>query len=297
MRSRDLLARPRTELPSVRVGVPGLRHFGRYNYSRARAGLAPHAHRGAIEICYLVRGHQTYHAGGRDYRLRGGDVFVTFPDELHSTGGAPEEKGVLYWMLLRPEVVPASFLGLAGASARALTAALRRLPSRHFRGTPGMQRLLDGILLVCHQRPSPLRATIIGNRVTTFLLQVVAAARARAGRPAVSPLAPVLRFIAAHLEEALDVPTLAREAGLSVSRFKARFKEDLGVPPREYVLRAKVEVARQRLRSRDRSVADVAYELGFSSSQYFATVFKRFTGMRPSADRRLVRATSRAAPA
>jgi AraC-like DNA-binding protein len=43
-----------------------------------------------------------------------------------------------------------------------------------------------------------------------------------------------------------------------------------------------VERARELLAAGGRSVTDVAYALGFSSSQYFATVFKRYTHTRPS---------------
>ena len=77
------------------------------------------------------------------------------------------------------------------------------------------------------------------------------------------------------------MPHLARLVRLSPSRFKVRFLEEVGLPPREYVLRHKLGLAEQRLR-RGESVTSVAHELGFSSSQYFATVFRRFAGHAPS---------------
>lgn len=281
-RTHELFAQPRMELPRGGVGIAGLSNFGRYNYTRARAGLAPHAHPGAIEICYLVKGRQTYHVGGRDYRLRGGDVFVTFPGESHSTGGAPEEKGVLYWLILRlPRRAASGFLGLAPGAAQPLAGALRQLPARHFRGTPAMQSLLDEILVAGHQPRSPLRATRIANRLTTFLLLVAARADARATMPADRGLAPVLEHIAANLETPPTVPELARLAGLSVSRFQMRFRQETGVPPREYVQRARIDEARCRLQVAGARVTDVAFALGFASSQYFATVYRRFTGESP----------------
>ena len=48
----------------------------------------------------------------------------------------------------------------------------------------------------------------------------------------------------AHLTPA-DVPALAAQAGLSEARFKVRFKEEVGIPPGEYVLRARVDEARK----------------------------------------------------
>jgi AraC family transcriptional regulator, L-rhamnose operon regulatory protein RhaS len=46
-------------------------------------------------------------------------------------------------------------------------------------------------------------------------------------------------------------------------------------------------VAKQNLRSSQSSIIDIALELGFSSSQYFATVFKKIVGISPKDYRRL----------
>ena len=91
----------------------------------------------------------------------------------------------------------------------------------------------------------------------------------------------VLRHIEGHLEEPLALPGLAERAGLSLPRFKSRFKQEVGIPPADYVLRCKIEAAKQRLAGSTVSVTDVAFELGFSSSQYFATVFRRYTRQTP----------------
>ena len=74
---------------------------------------------------------------------------------------------------------------------------------------------------------------------------------------------------------------MAEVAGLSVSHFKARFRRETGLPPREFILREKIRLAREALGKGHGTVTDIAFELGFSSSQYFATVFKRYTGQSP----------------
>jgi len=59
-----------------------------------------HNHGNMIEICLLESGRQNYIVEGQEYSLTGGDVFLTHPHEKHSTGLFPEEKGMLYWMLI-----------------------------------------------------------------------------------------------------------------------------------------------------------------------------------------------------
>jgi len=280
------LQRKKRQTIHLPISAPG--HdpmLGHYNYTRAQSGLPEHAHRGVLEICFLARGRQTYSVAGRDYRLRGGDIFLTFPNEVHGTGGAPEEKGELYWLMLPIPPRREGLLRLPTAQSRALSRDLLALKPRHFRGTWKMKDLLDGVLVRCGERPGAMRDYQIANRIGAFLLEVIASAKSAAPRPSAPGLEPVLAYITRHLDEPLSVPVLAQQAGISVARFKARFKEETGIPPGEYVLRRKVETAQKRLRNTDESVTRIAFDLGFSSSQYFATVYKRYTGHTPSRER------------
>jgi transcriptional regulator GlxA family with amidase domain len=43
-----------------------------------------------------------------------------------------------------------------------------------------------------------------------------------------------------------------------------------------------VEKAQELLRETQKSITDVAMETGFNSSQYFSTVFRRYTGYAPA---------------
>jgi AraC-like DNA-binding protein len=85
-----------------------------------------------------------------------------------------------------------------------------------------------------------------------------------------------------HLESEASNEELAAIARLSPARFHVHFKQVTGSSPRDYWLRLRVERAAQRLqRAPELTVTQVAHELGFSSSQYFATVFRRYLGTSP----------------
>jgi AraC-like DNA-binding protein len=275
--------RVRIEFSPEKCGVPDVVHFGRYNYVRAGPGLSVHAHKQSMEFCFLVRGRQTYRVAQRYYRLAGGDVFVTFPDEPHSTGDAPEEKGILYWFIVKIPPPGKTFLGLSGREAKALRTALTSVPTRRFRSTKRAYALLDAIAGRHFAGKSPLQTVAMHNDFITLLLEVVAAAhtRNRHGGHTLAILDRITHLIEENLTEPLSVTHLAAQAGLSVPRFKVWFKEQTGVPPGEYVLRLRVEEARRRLAARDASITAISYDLGFSSSQYFATVVKRYTGRTP----------------
>lgn len=280
--SRQLKQRRRLVLDLEKRGVAGIPLLGRYNYTNAHPALPDHLHGGALEICYLVRGVQTYRVGNRYFRMRGGELFLTFPNERHGTGGLPEERGELYWMIVRIPPRREGLLGLPAPQSRALLKALLGIKQRHFRASPEIKDRLDALVSLFCEKPGPLNAFALANHVGGFLHEVVKSAT-QSPRPAgCSSLAPVLARIRKAPQESWPVSRLARLADLSASRFKARFKEETGIPPAEFVLRVRIEAAQQRLDQGGQSVTDIAYDLGFSSSQYFATVFKRFTGVSPS---------------
>jgi AraC-like DNA-binding protein len=88
------------------------------------------------------------------------------------------------------------------------------------------------------------------------------------------------KYILKNLHRMIYVDEMANLTGMSEGYFKAWFKSKSGMPPREYVNRLKIEQAKIELLAR-KKVTDVSFGLGFGSSQYFATTFKRYTGSTP----------------
>jgi transcriptional regulator GlxA family with amidase domain len=128
----------------------------------------------------------------------------------------------------------------------------------------------------------PLRLARIYLGILDYLLEVISLAQREPVRALSPAIAHVVEYIEKHLEDALSVEVLAREADLSVPRFKARFRSETGFPPAEFVLRRRIEHASRLLARSSSTVLDVAMASGFCSSQYFASAFRRITGMTPS---------------
>jgi AraC-like DNA-binding protein len=276
-----LLPNERRVLDLAFLGLPEVPVFGRYEYSSAHPGLKTHTHQGTVEICYLDRGCQTYRAGGREYHLVGGDLFVTAPDEPHDTGGHAEDRGILYWLNLRIPKRGESMLMLPPEESDALMATLSSLPERHFAGRPILKHIFNEIFTLCEQPAKPLARVAVGNELVRSLLEVINCAYRQEGLHPSPRIARTVERIKSDPGGNYSLTDLAEEAGLSLSRFKTKFKAQMGIAPHEFILRCKVETAKKFLRDQNRNVTDTAMELGFSSSQYFATVFKRFTQQTP----------------
>lgn len=266
--------------------IPGAVVLGHYRYTAAHSPLPLHRHNEMLEICYLARGEQTYRVWSQEFRLHGGDLFVAFPGEAHSTGAGPEERGELYWLILNMRRNLKTLLGCHGLESREMRKRLLHLSPRHFHGSARLVSILEDVFATFQNPDFALRKTAVGNSLVRFLLEIIECNRLAQHAARLSPeIAAVQQYVEAHLADATDLHTaaLAGRCGLSHSRFKFRFRAETGVPPAEYVLRRKVETARHLLVRRHTPILEAAMMLGFSSSQHFSTVFRRLTGQSPGA--------------
>jgi len=94
------------------------------------------------------------------------------------------------------------------------------------------------------------------------------------------------RYLVQHYSEIIDTEALARRLGLSLSRFRAVFKEHTGVAPHQYQLDVRINLARHWLTESNHTVTEIAEMLGFSSVYYFSRLFKKKEGCPPSAYRK-----------
>jgi AraC-like DNA-binding protein len=74
---------------------------------------------------------------------------------------------------------------------------------------------------------------------------------------------------------------LAQRACMSRSTFAQKFREKVGISPMEYLVRWRMLLAGNKLRSSGESVADIALSLGYESESAFRTAFKRVMGCSP----------------
>ena len=87
------------------------------------------------------------------------------------------------------------------------------------------------------------------------------------------------------LHSSLSHEEVARKVGLSSSRLAHLFVEQIGVTPRNYLEKRRLEQARQLLRRTQFPVAEIARQVGFESQFYFSLRFKKATGQAPLAFR------------
>lgn len=92
----------------------------------------------------------------------------------------------------------------------------------------------------------------------------------------------VTELVYARIEDELSLDDLAESAGLSRAHFSQMFRKSMGESPHRFVLRHRVERAKEMLRRADNRVLDVAVACGFKTQQHFARVFRQLCGASPT---------------
>ncbi|MGH7952458.1 MAG: helix-turn-helix domain-containing protein [Limisphaerales bacterium] len=94
-----------------------------------------------------------------------------------------------------------------------------------------------------------------------------------------------IAYMRRHLDEPLQVATLAATVNVSPSHFFVLFKRCAGYPPIDYFIRLRMQRACELLRAGSLRVKEVAAALGYDDPFYFSRVFKSVNRIAPSAYR------------
>ena len=96
------------------------------------------------------------------------------------------------------------------------------------------------------------------------------------------PIRNCCEYIKGHLSEMISVKTLADRSGYAEYYFSHKFKKEMGISVKEYILQEKIEQAKVMLTSTNESVQKISDSLAFGNRSYFYTCFQKQEGMSPS---------------
>jgi AraC-like DNA-binding protein len=113
----------------------------------------------------------------------------------------------------------------------------------------------------------------------------------RAPQPARGGLAPwqekrAKDLLCANLTQDVSLQAVAQACGLSLSHFSRAFRQTTGRAPYAWLLRRRIDAAKDLLRAGRLSLAEIGLACGFADQSHFTRVFSRHAGVGPGAWRR-----------
>lgn len=275
------MERFRTVLTGEQTWLPSLTVFGHSKFMKADKPLNPHYHHESIEFVIVSDGLQTYSAAGQDYSINSGEVFVSFPNELHGSGFSPQLVGEIIWFQINLSHAQ-NFLGLGDQWGYHLYSKLSSFNSRKFKISHTLIKQFVKAFDYIHS--DKINNKLMGASLFIYCLTSLIDLENELTSQMSIEISQAVTYINEHLTSLQTLDEIAQHVNLSISRFKHKFKQDMGTPPREYINFCKIEKAKELLldSTLSHSITDIAYDLNFTSSDYFSYAFKKYTGVTPS---------------
>ncbi len=256
--------------------------------SQSASRITWHRHR-RFEMLLLVDGATAYEfADGRTVEIPGGHFLVVPPEARHRGVHDIRRPAKLCGLLFDPRP---------------------RSAGKHTPLAPGDLRRLAATFAAGALRPCPMNvelrrlAGVLARQLTNFdrrdpgavveLRLTLCAALVEAARQLTAPriqepttaVRAAQAFLDANFGRQFGMHEVAAAAGCSRARLFHIFKQSTGLTPNDYLLRVRIARAQEALERTNAPVTQVAMACGFSTSQYFSNVFRKYTGQTPSAFR------------
>lgn len=205
-------------------------------------------------------------------KISDGDVFLLFPGVWHRYKPSKKTGWTERWLGFSGEIANQLLSnGFFNATDPIISKSHQSEVLHHFNTLfklfdeePfGFQRLASG---VCIQLMAELHNVKQGGNNRTDLNSMVARAKA---------------LMYQNIEKSIDLKVIAHELGVSYSKFRLDFKKQTGIAPLQYYLFLKVEKSKELLLGTEKTLKEIAFELGIESDYYFNRLFKQKTGLSP----------------
>jgi AraC-like DNA-binding protein len=268
------------------LGLPLVETLGAIR-SHSASRITWHAHK-RFELLFLLEGATAYEfTGGRTLDLPGGHFLVIPPhtrhrgthdvrmpanlcgmvfDLRHPAAGrhTPFSARDLDWM--------AGLFTQHALTVQPMGVELRRLATTLSRQVVAFRRN--------DKKPLPVISLrmVAGAALIETARQLTGTAHAKPQRA----IAAAIAYLEQNYQDLLPMAELARVTGYGRARLFHLFKQSTGMTPNDYLQRLRVNKARELLTCSTRTVTDIAHATGFSSSQYFSNVFRKYAGTTPS---------------
>src|SRR5258708_6052849 len=92
---------------------------------------------------------------------------------------------------------------------------------------------------------------------------------------------PTLEFLHQNISQNLALSEMAEHSGLSISHFSFLFKQQTGYSPIDYFIHLKMQRACSLLSLTQKTIREIANEVGYDDPYYFSRVFKRVIRLSP----------------
>ena len=251
-------------------------------------GLDWHRNEG-IEIHYLESGTMPYAQGPEKINLSPNHMTITRPWEEHKVGDSSVGMGKLYWVIIdlnvrRPHQnwVWPDWIFLTKNDLDKLTTILRQDDKWLWNGSKEIAscfQRLGKVVDTDEKGSNSSKIRLIINELLIALLELLKEDKIILKESLIDSSRSVQLFLnelEGKLFEVWTIYNMADSAGVGLTRFTHHCKKLMNLTPMRYLTMRRLEMSKLMLVENDElSVTEIAYSCGFTTGQYYSTVFKK----------------------
>lgn len=257
-----------------------------------------HAH-DFIEIAYVVSGCGTHRIGENEYSVSKGDLFIInydIPHEFRSLEDSSKPKLWVYNCIFKPEFLDYTLVNCKNFYNITQLFLFRSIFPKEYnpnndiklinRDSEHIEELYEKMFMEYKLKDEGyieiLRAYVIELLITIFRLYKknnVLIEKLETHKQEI--LNTVIRYMKDNYSKELKLEDLSTKAFLSPNYFSRLFKECTNMTVSEYMQKIRIEEACHLLRTTDKKVIDIAFEVGYMDIKYFNEIFKKKNGKTP----------------
>ncbi|NQZ58671.1 MAG: helix-turn-helix transcriptional regulator [Lentisphaeraceae bacterium] len=231
------------------------------------------------ELTYLLSGTLEWLINDRLIVQRAHDVLITHPhDKLAILNDSFPKSNAIF-----TQVNVQQLTLLSEEKHNILTKKLRNIQTRKVSFGSDCSQLFIKLLNEQH-KPGYFSEDLCQSWVLEILLKIIhrheSPEKVALGQN-ISFQKQVLNYLEENITEEITVRDIATKLGYSESHFRSLFAKVSKLSPVQFLRHLRVETAQRLIREDRLSLTDIAFHVGFNSSQYFSNSFKKETGLSP----------------
>ncbi|MBQ7901987.1 MAG: helix-turn-helix transcriptional regulator [Clostridia bacterium] len=238
-----------------------------------RNGLVPHWHE-HLEMILFKAGGCTVTSGGQSFDVIENDFVIVNSNDLHYFDKC--ETGVFSSVIINPSFfADVDFENI--------------LLQPHIRGDKTVKNCVEQMFMEKYERKAGYDMEIksLAYRLMTHLLRNYTAERLSEGdalvrRNKIRRIGNIIHYISTCYNNKITTATLAQQFNMNEHYLCHFFKAETGQSPISYINRYRIDKAAVLLQSTDRSITEIAMNVGFDDTNYFTRTFKKHMNMTPT---------------
>ena len=260
--------------------------MGHVHYTVAKKGVFTwDSHAGIMEIFYFIRGRLFWKIEDEGEHLSGNHNLIIPPDTGHGIDRDTVQPSEYYFVQIKVAVFDTienekeDVKRNKNLINRLLVHARRSIPAN-----PNLAGYFRG-LFEEHEKRAAYSAKRARSWLNLIMTTVLEDAETHSPKAQVGAFSPSIQRSIEWCQKNLttsSVEQMALESRMKTAHFRKAFLAEVGVYPSQFITNLRIDRAKYQLRQNKSSVAEISHALGFPSSQYFSTVFRKIEGVSPS---------------